>query len=84
MSSSDDFVYTSKLIRPNGRILMSRADGKCNRCEADNAETRYSYGVYAGFLCFSCAISSYRDGCGLIDGRQGNPADLDEPLDEPE
>ena len=53
----------------------------CGRCGmvGDSVEERYSYGVYAGRLCPACC-SSYRDNCGL-DQPQGNPADLDEPID---
>lgn len=62
---------------------MSRQDGRCNRdgCTGDGAP-RYSYGVYAGFLCRNCAIDGFRDACGLLDdGRQGDPNDLDEPIE---
>lgn len=53
----------------------------CSRCgeELDDVEERYSFGVYAGRLCRRCAIDGYVDHCGLIDGGQGNPTDLDEP-----
>lgn len=57
--------------------------GICPRCEQkqDDIDEQYSYGVYAGVMCRSCAISGFRDGCGHT-GPQGNPADLDEPYDE--
>lgn len=56
----------------------------CNRCgfQKPDVEVRYSYGVYAGRFCVECAVAGYRDGCGLIDGKQGSASDLDEPLDE--
>ena len=64
---------------------MSRTDGRCNRdgCHAPGA-SRYSFGVYAGFLCVAHAREGFRDKCGLgPDGKQGDPAELDEPLDPP-
>lgn len=60
---------------------MSRRDGKCNNCQKDGGEERHSFGVYAGFLCRECAITGFRDHCGLLDGKQGDASDLDEPLD---
>lgn len=53
----------------------------CTSCgeEKDDVERRYSFGVYAGRMCESCAINGYRDACGLLDGQQGDPNDLDEP-----
>ena len=47
----------------------------CNEVGVD-VEERYSFGIYAGFLCVSCC-SKYVDRCGL-DGEQGSPAELDE------
>lgn len=58
--------------------------GICPRCKKKkpNAnQERYSFGVYAGRFCDDCCLT-YRDHCGL-DQPQGNPSDLDEPL-EPE
>jgi hypothetical protein len=56
----------------------------CSHCgfKKPTVEEQYSFGVYAGRLCRECAISGYRDACGLLDGNQGDPNDLDEPLDE--
>lgn len=62
---------------------MGSRDGKCNRCQGSDGADRYSYGVYAGYLCRKCAIDGFRDHCGLVDGKQGDPSDLDEPV-EPE
>lgn len=50
-------------------------------CEKQGYE-RYSYQVYAGYWCDEHAYSNFRDQCGLSHG-QGNPQELDEPL-EPE
>lgn len=57
--------------------------GICPKCEnhKDDIDEQYSYGIYAGVMCTECAIRYYRDHCGHING-QGNPADLDEPIDE--
>ena len=60
---------------------MTRQDGRCNRCGAPDAATRHSFSVYAGFLCYRCAVDGYVDSCGLRPEGQGNPAELDEPLD---
>ena len=58
---------------------------KCGKCRktvpAREIQERYSFGVYAGKFCDACC-NRYRDRCGM-DGAQGNPNDLDEPL-EPE
>lgn len=58
---------------------------ECPRCEQQVPQSevgeRYSFTVYAGRFCDDCCFD-YRDRCGL-DGPQGNPQDLDEPL-EPE
>ena len=54
---------------------------RCEGCEGGEGATRHSFGVYAGFLCEACAIEEYVDACGLLDGQQGDPADLDEPYD---
>lgn len=55
---------------------------ECPRCHESIPKSqiyeRYSYTVYAGKFCDNCCYS-YRDNCGL-DGRQGDPQDLDEPL----
>lgn len=58
--------------------------GWCPSCEKakPDVDEQYSYGVYAGIMCGDCARSKYRDGCGHLDGRQGNAAELDEPLEE--
>ena len=55
-------------------------DNHCFKCDEkkDTVEEPYSFGVYAGRMCRECAINGYRDHCGLLDGHQGNPADLDE------
>ena len=55
---------------------------QCRRCGkvGDDVEERYSFGVYASVLCVACC-SSYRDNCG-VGQPEGNPADLDEPLDD--
>ena len=57
---------------------------ECSYCheQKPDIEERYSFTVYAGKMCDDCAYSRYRDHCGL-DGAQGDPNDLDEPL-EPE
>ena len=59
-------------------------DEKCCRScgKAGDVQVRYSFGVYAGVLCVKCC-GKYRDNCG-IGGRQGSPADLDEPYYEEE
>lgn len=61
-------------------------EGTCPRCDKvkPDIDEQFSYGVYAGVMCTDCAISGFNDGCGHIDGRQGNPADLDEPYYEEE
>lgn len=51
----------------------------CGRVGED-VEERWSFGVPAGRLCLKCC-RGYRDGCG-VDQEQGNPADLDEQLEE--
>ena len=60
------------------------ASGWCPQCNSaqDSVDEQYSFGAYAGIMCTACAIRSYTDGCGHLDGRQGNAADLDEPMDE--
>jgi hypothetical protein len=60
------------------------ASGWCPKCNSaqDSVDEQYSFGVYAGIMCTACAIRSYADGCGHLDGRQGNAAELDEALDE--
>jgi len=57
--------------------------GRCPRCNQRKStiDEQYSFGVYAGVMCRECAIRGYRDACGLLDGQQGDPADLDEPYD---
>jgi len=57
---------------------------RCTRCGKIklNVDERYSYGVYAGRLCDDCC-SGYRDNCG-IDQEQGDPRDLDEPIEPDE
>ena len=61
--------------------LRSGICPSCKRKRPDIDE-QYSFGVYAGVMCGDCARTKFRDGCGLLDGRQGNAADLDEPLEE--
>lgn len=53
--------------------------GICQRCEAQkpDVEVHYSYGVIAGVLCRDCAISGYRDHCGLT-GHMGTKAEYEE------
>ena len=50
----------------------------CFKCgeDKDTVEEQYSYGVYAGKMCRECAISGFRDNCGLLDGEQGSPSEL--------
>jgi hypothetical protein len=52
----------------------------CPLCKKNrnDVEPRYSFGAYAGQMCEPCAVSTYRDGCGLLTGQQGNPQSLDE------
>ena len=52
---------------------------RCSRCgeEKDSVEGQYSYGVFAGWMCRECAINGYRDACGLLDGEQGSPHELE-------
>lgn len=57
--------------------------GSC-RLKKPDVDTQYSYGVYAGRFCKECAIKNFRDGCGLVDGKQGNISDLEEPYYEEE
>jgi hypothetical protein len=62
------------------------ASGICPSCDTPAAwaiEEQYSYGVYAGVMCRDCAMR-YRDQCGHGPTGQGDPADLDEPLDPDE
>lgn len=56
----------------------------CSRCQLKkpDVEEQYSYGVYAGRYCRDCAIHGFRDACGQLDGQQGDPNELDEPLEE--
>ena len=56
--------------------------GICPKCEKPKTdiEEQFSFGVYAGVMCRACAIAGFRDACGHLDG-QGDPRDLDEPLD---
>jgi len=42
-------------------------------------QERYSYTVFAGKFCDACCYG-YNDHCGL-DGAQGDPQKLDEPLE---
>jgi hypothetical protein len=60
------------------------ASGWCPSCNTaqDSVDEQYSFGVYAGIMCTACAIRGFRDGCGHLDGRQGNAAELDEPMGE--
>lgn len=55
---------------------------KCGKHDPENVQERFSFGVYAGRLCSDCCID-YRDHCG-IDQPQGDPSNLDEPLDPEE
>jgi hypothetical protein len=52
---------------------------KCTKCGNIGGKPRYSFGIYAGRLCYDCCFS-YRDHCG-IDQSQGNPYALDENVD---
>jgi hypothetical protein len=56
--------------------------GICPKCRETGKTVyeRYSFGVYAGIFCDECC-NGYRDRCGM-GGEQGDPRDLDEPLDE--
>jgi hypothetical protein len=56
----------------------------CSRCGFDkpSVSIKYSYGIYAGRYCDECAIAGFNDGCGLVDGQQGNPYELGECVDE--
>jgi len=60
------------------------ASGWCPSCNSakDDVDEQYSFGAYAGIMCTACAVRGFRDGCGHLDGRQGNASELDEPLDE--
>ena len=74
-----DAEYCPDVQRGTGSITDPElCCGRCGKAGYD-VEERYSFGVYAGKLCPSCC-SSFRDNCGL-DQPQGNPADLDEPMD---
>ena len=57
--------------------------GICPSCHqpSQTIEEQYSFGVYAGIMCRLCAIRGYRDQCGHGPDGQGNPNDLDEPID---
>ena len=57
--------------------------GSC-RFKKPDVEVRHSFGVYAGRFCKECAIKNFRDGCGLVDGKQGDISDLEEPYYEEE
>jgi hypothetical protein len=68
-----------------GRYLETvLASGICPKCQEPkpDLDEQYSYGIYAGVMCRDCAVRSFRDACGHTPAGQGNPADLDEPLDE--
>lgn len=70
-------------LKKNCEVLETEECRKCHKqVPQGQVQQRYSYGVYAGRMCEGCAISGYRDQCGLS-GAQGNPQDLDEEL-EPE
>ncbi len=58
--------------------------GICPRCskKKTDIDEQYSFGIYAGVMCSDCAISGYRDACGLLDGQQGDQSELDEVIDE--
>jgi predicted amidophosphoribosyltransferase len=47
-------------------LMRVLEEGVCPRCQqpANDIDEQYSYGVYAGVMCQSCAISGYRDSCG--------------------
>jgi len=62
-------------------VLEAGVCPSCDRKRKDIDE-QYSYGVYAGVMCGDCARRKYADQCGLGPSGQGNPADLDEPLEE--
>lgn len=71
---------------PPRHLARIRDTEVCPKCRSHvpqgDVTQRYSFGVYAGKLCTECCYT-YRDACGL-EGGQGDPADLDEPLDEPD
>lgn len=62
---------------------LARLSGcpSCDRVKPDIDE-QYSFGIYAGVMCTDCARKGFRDQCGHSPEGQGNPADLDEPLEE--
>ena len=63
-------------------VLLGKEAVTCPRCkQPGNVCVRYSFGVYAGKMCEPCARKGYRDQCGLGPNGQGDPNDLDEPLD---
>jgi len=64
--------------------MLKEFESICTRCgyEDSTVEERWSFGVYAGRLCDGCA-RTYRDHCGLDGYGQGDPRDLDEPLEAP-
>lgn len=51
----------------------------CTRCGSKkDVEDRHSFGIPAGRLCRECAVNGYKDSCGLLDGEQGDPRELEE------
>ena len=65
-------------------LLECLQSGICPSCDQPKSTIaeQYSYGVYAGVMCTDCARRRYRDACGHRPGGQGDPNDLDEPIDE--
>lgn len=52
--------------------------GVCPRCEKrrNDIDEQYSYGVYAGVMCTSCAVAGFRDACGHRPEGQGRAQEL--------
>jgi hypothetical protein len=56
---------------------------ECPSCQkmSKSVEEQFSYGIYAGKMCRTCAITKFRDGCGH-NQPMGNMRELDDCGDE--
>lgn len=66
-------------------IIEENDTQECPRCKKQvpygEVQERHSAQVYAGKFCEDCAISGYRDHCGIDGTPQLSASELDEPLE---
>ena len=74
--------YNEELTVAQAQEIMEASESFCPKCKESGQEVceRYSFGVYAGKMCETCAVRGYRDRCGI--GRpQGTQAEIDEIIE---